>query len=200
MISRSVLVTVVSCSVTRVLKLMMLCLSCTRRKHSCASSWQPCARILGQLFSWPQLPLTRVVHSVCPIRPKDDCTATFPAGSTHWRFSFSILDRISQFQSFRGPPLSSSWELTTQFDQRSWERHHQAVFTALFGNFRDAPQRWNQELRRTMGRLGFEHSRLLPGNFHHERRRIYLVPHVDDLLVLGRPQELRWLRVCWPEY
>ena len=27
--------------------------------------------------------------------------------------------------------------------------------------------------------------------FFHERRRVYLLAHVDDFLVLGRPQELR---------
>ena len=38
--------------------------------------------------------------------------------------------------------------------------------------------------------MGFEHSRMLPGIFMNLRRGVYVVAHVDDLLVLGNIKEL----------
>ena len=42
--------------------------------------------------------------------------------------------------------------------------------------------------------LGFKVSRLHPGFFYHEGRNVALVSHVDDLLIGGTPEDLKWVR------
>ena len=60
---------------------------------------------------------------------------------------------------------------------------------ALHGT-RDAPQLWNKELRRALGTIDFESSRLHPGVFYNRSKDVYAVAYVDDLLVAGPPSEL----------
>ena len=45
-----------------------------------------------------------------------------------------------------------------------------------------------------LGRLAFESSRLHPGVFYHRSKDVYVVAHVDDLLVAGPPSELEWVQ------
>ena len=59
---------------------------------------------------------------------------------------------------------------------------------------RDAPQLWNKELRRALGTIGFESSKLHPGVFYHRSKDVDVVAHVDDLLVAGPPSELEWVQ------
>ena len=55
---------------------------------------------------------------------------------------------------------------------------------------------WNAELRQTLGALGFTASRLQAGVFHCSEKDIYVVAHVDDLLVAGLDMGLTWLRAA----
>ena len=49
----------------------------------------------------------------------------------------------------------------------------------------DAPQLGNGELSRALGTLGFGSNRLYPRVFDHRSKDVYIVAHVDDLLVTG---------------
>ena len=50
-----------------------------------------------------------------------------------------------------------------------------------------------KSFRRALGTIGFESSRLHPGVFYHRSKEVYVVAHVDDLLVAGPPSELEWV-------
>ena len=56
---------------------------------------------------------------------------------------------------------------------------------ALYGT-REAPQLWNNELRRALGTTGFQSSGLHPRIFNHRRKDVYIVAHVDDLSACRR--------------
>ena len=45
-----------------------------------------------------------------------------------------------------------------------------------------------------MGMLGFKHSRLHPGVFHRPNRNVYMIAHVDDLLMVGTVFHLKWAK------
>ena len=64
---------------------------------------------------------------------------------------------------------------------------------ALYGT-REAPQLWNEELRRALGTIGFESNTLHPGVFYHRHKDVYIVAHVDDLLVADPPSDLEWVQ------
>ena len=64
---------------------------------------------------------------------------------------------------------------------------------ALYGT-REAPQLWNNELRRALGTTGFQSSRLHPRVFNHWRKDVYIVAHMDGLLVAGPPSDLEWVQ------
>ena len=46
---------------------------------------------------------------------------------------------------------------------------------------------------RALMTIRFEYSRLHPGVFNHRAKDVYIVAHVDDLLVEDLPPELVWV-------
>ena len=64
---------------------------------------------------------------------------------------------------------------------------------AMYGT-RDAPQVWQEEVRKTMESLGFLECVTQPGIYFHEGRRLQIVSHVDDFLCIGREKELEWFK------
>ena len=63
----------------------------------------------------------------------------------------------------------------------------------LYGT-RDAPVAWQRVVKSDMARLGFEECRMTTGVFIHRDRDMRVVTHVDDFLVAGEAQHLRWLK------
>ena len=55
---------------------------------------------------------------------------------------------------------------------------------------RDAPQVWQEEVRRILGGLGFVESVTAPCVYYNERTGVRLVTHVDDFLCIGPRSEL----------
>ena len=64
---------------------------------------------------------------------------------------------------------------------------------SLYGT-RDAPQIWQDHLRRSLQNLGFREAVSTPGVFVHQQRGLELCVHVDDLMVVGARHQLEWLR------
>ena len=63
---------------------------------------------------------------------------------------------------------------------------------SLYGT-RDAPQRWAIEIGKTLAKLGFRESTVVPSMFVHEQRDLSMSLHVDDFLVCGEEvEELVW--------
>ena len=62
---------------------------------------------------------------------------------------------------------------------------------SLYGA-RDAPQIWQDHLRDTLQEIEFVESQIKPGLFRHAERDIDLCVHVDDILVSGVLENLRW--------
>ena len=60
---------------------------------------------------------------------------------------------------------------------------------AMYG-LRDAPQVWQEEVRRILGGLGFVESKTAPCVYYNERTGVRLVTHVDDFLCIGPRSEL----------
>ena len=63
----------------------------------------------------------------------------------------------------------------------------------LYGT-RDAPVAWQRVVKNDMARLGFEECRMTSGVYIHRDRDLRVVTHVDDFLVAGETQHLKWLR------
>ena len=63
----------------------------------------------------------------------------------------------------------------------------------LYGT-RDAPVAWQRVVKGDMARLGFEECRMTIGVYIHQTRDLRVVTHVDDFLVAGEIQHLKWLR------
>ena len=61
---------------------------------------------------------------------------------------------------------------------------------AMYG-LRDAPQVWQEEVRRILGGLGFKESITAPCVYFNEKSGLRLVTHVDDFLCIGPGEELR---------
>ena len=59
---------------------------------------------------------------------------------------------------------------------------------------RDAPAIWAAHLRATLVNAGFLHSPTVPGIFVHPQRRLQVAAHVDDVLAVGWPDDLDWMR------
>ena len=78
-------------------------------------------------------------------------------------------------------------------DPKSAEGYMGKLEKAMYGT-RDAPQVWQEEVRKTMEDLGFEECVTQPGIYHHKEKRVQVVSHVDDFLCIGRVGELEWFR------
>ena len=63
---------------------------------------------------------------------------------------------------------------------------------AMYGT-RDAPMAWSREVEQTMTTFGFERGKSEPCCYHHKRRGVSLVVHVDDTAATGNKKELTWL-------
>jgi len=63
----------------------------------------------------------------------------------------------------------------------------------LYGT-RDAPVAWQRVVKSDMARLGFDECRMTTGVYIHRDRDLRVVTHVDDFLVAGEAQHLKWLR------
>ena len=61
---------------------------------------------------------------------------------------------------------------------------------AMYG-LRDAPQVWQQEVRRILGGMGFKESITSPCVYSHPETQVRLVTHVDDFLCIGPEQCLQ---------
>jgi len=67
------------------------------------------------------------------------------------------------------------------------------LLNTLYGT-RDAPVAWQRVVQSEMARLGFEECRRTSGVYIHRVRDLRVVTHVDDFLVAGEIQHLKWLR------
>ena len=63
----------------------------------------------------------------------------------------------------------------------------------LYGT-RDAPVAWQKVVKEDMFRLGFTECLRTTGVYFHRDRDLRVVTHVDDFLVAGEYQHLKWLR------
>ena len=63
-----------------------------------------------------------------------------------------------------------------------------------FYGTRDAPMIWQDHLRATLLRLGFEEAATRPGYFRHRDRDLDVCVHVGDLLTAGEVTNLKWMR------
>ena len=61
---------------------------------------------------------------------------------------------------------------------------------AMYG-LRDAPQVWQEEVRRLLGELGFVESVTAPCVYYNRVTGVRLVTHVDDFLCIGPRRELK---------
>ena len=61
---------------------------------------------------------------------------------------------------------------------------------AMYG-LRDAPQVWQEEVRRILGGLGFHECKTSPCVFVNQRTSLRIVTHVDDFLCVGPDTELK---------
>ena len=64
---------------------------------------------------------------------------------------------------------------------------------AMYGT-RAAPQVWQEVVKRTMRRLGFEPCVKTPCVYYHPDRDLRVCTHVDDFLCGGEREHLRWLK------
>ena len=58
---------------------------------------------------------------------------------------------------------------------------------AMYGT-RDAPQVWQEEVRKTMDQLGFKECVAQPGIYVHLERTLQVISHVDDFSVCRTPE------------
>ncbi len=70
---------------------------------------------------------------------------------------------------------------------------HGKLGKAMYGT-RDAVQNWEMEYAETMTEAKFKQGAYSACAFYHEERNIRAVVHGDDLTVLGRNEDLDWLR------
>ena len=84
-------------------------------------------------------------------------------------------------------------ELPVEHPRSQGGAHVGRLLKAMYGT-RDAPQRWFEELAKTLKEIGFVSSKLHPGVYHHPGRDVYVVAHVDDLLCGGPMAELLKVR------
>jgi len=63
---------------------------------------------------------------------------------------------------------------------------------AMYGT-RGAPHVWQKMVKRVMTSLGFVMNPIHPCVYHHPKRDIFVVTHVDDFLCSGDREDLRWL-------
>ena len=61
---------------------------------------------------------------------------------------------------------------------------------AMYG-LRDAPQVWQQEVRRILSGMGFYESKTSPCVYFNPLTEVRLVTHVDDFLCTGPEEQLR---------
>ena len=59
---------------------------------------------------------------------------------------------------------------------------------------RDAPQVWQELVKTVMIELGFECCKTNPCVYVYDKGRVRLMVHVDDFMVVGHPDALRWLQ------
>ena len=64
---------------------------------------------------------------------------------------------------------------------------------AMYGT-RDAPQVWQGKVRETMAEFGLLESSTQPGIYYCDKRKLYIVSHVDDFLCVGSTEHLLWFR------
>jgi len=63
---------------------------------------------------------------------------------------------------------------------------------AMYGT-RGAPRVWQKVVKKVMTSLGFAMNPIHPCVYHHSKRDILVVTHVDDFLCSGRREDMRWL-------
>ena len=64
---------------------------------------------------------------------------------------------------------------------------------AMYGT-RDAPQVWQETVRRVMKSLGYESSRKIPCVYFPKDRKVWVMAHVDYFLVIGPSERIKVLR------
>jgi len=67
-----------------------------------------------------------------------------------------------------------------------------ALKKAMYGT-RGAPRVWQKVVKKVMTSLGFAMNPIHPCVYHHPKRDILVVTHVDDFLCSGRREDMRWL-------
>ena len=65
---------------------------------------------------------------------------------------------------------------------------------------REAPQSWQMHVTEILHSLGFKAGKANPCVFRHEGRDLAVTVHVDDFLVAGLPQDLKWLKEGFDEH
>ena len=63
---------------------------------------------------------------------------------------------------------------------------------SLYGT-RDAAANWQEEVRKTMCRMGFSQGIGNPCTYFHPGRRLKALVHEDDFVVAGKRSQLKWM-------
>ena len=83
-------------------------------------------------------------------------------------------------------------ELPTQ-DPRYGDGNLVGVLNKAMYGTRDAPQIWQDEVRKTMEEMGMVASAFQPSVYYHRAKGLIVVVHVDDFLCSGPSKSLGWL-------
>ena len=81
-------------------------------------------------------------------------------------------------------------ELPSEDPERKGGQMVGMLHKAMYG-LRDAPQVWQEEVRRLLGELGFVESVTAPCVYYNSVTGVRLVTHVDDFLCIGPRRELK---------
>ena len=65
---------------------------------------------------------------------------------------------------------------------------------AMYGT-RDAPLSWQRHLSQVLAEIGFEKGVSQPCVLRQSLKNLKLIFHVDDLMIIGEPMELKWVRI-----
>lgn len=84
-------------------------------------------------------------------------------------------------------------ELPSQ-DPMSRGRDKMGLLHKAMSGARDAPLKWQREVKDKMEQLGFYASVLQPAVYSHRDRKLEVVAHVDDFLCTGARADLLWLQ------
>ena len=78
-------------------------------------------------------------------------------------------------------------------DQRHGDGGTVGVLRKTMYGTRDAPQIWQKDVQKVLENEGFEVSLLQPSVYHHKKKDMLVVVHVDDFLCSGDLETLGWL-------